>query len=864
MPVLFRHRHLANAPQHQLLVDDQGNCKQVQIRGTEVVLGDDAQGTGVGSVAIGRGVVNPAADTVSFGAASSVFIHGTSSGVFARNVENNVSTGATLTAAQMGPLAIVDVSAGGAGNLTSTTGALLDAAFPGLTTGMGWLFYVNNNAGGAVTLLGNTGVTLDADVPSTTAIQNADGVAVAVRRTGTATYTMRIVARQTSGGGGMGAVIVAGAGTNSMEYLTGNASGNESISIGHNSTASAQDSIAYGTTAASSGAGAISIGRQTDTQAAACIAIGWRAFCSGIEGIAIGGDSAGGLGLGAACTGARGVSIGTDSIVSADDGIALGPGAETTSASAIAIGSLATALALNCIALGVSAKAETNTSGIAIGNTAYCSGLNGVSIGSGAQVSASSAVSIGAGVLNSIANTVNLGSNSTVYTKIHSSGQVQDAGYAVNNASFVSTADTAPTLNSALPFHPGVILVGAPTVGRAYTLDTGANYDTQFPHFANNDSFLFRIVNNGVATITLTAAAGSTISGTATVAADFSRIYQMQKTGAATWVATSLDVISHLAGSGSGVIVAGAGTNSAEYLTGNAAGNESISIGHNSTAPSLNSIAIGTSADGTGAGSIAIGNASATANDGSIAIGDGATTGGGSNAIAIGTGANSSNISAVCLGPSSSATSTECIALGSAVNVTAPNCAAIGDSITNNVASSLLVGFNSAVMFAVAGNATISHQPVANTPNYQDYSTATMAGARTLTETDISPSAHLVGTDLFDTSGMGMGPFAETWTTETAANLVAFFEHCQVGDAWYFDIQNDFPDPMSLAATTITLAGGAGVTVTGTATILNTEPLMATSPPDASYVRRFRLEFTNVGAMTEAVTILSLYSTPVF
>lgn len=53
MTILYRHQYLASAPQHQLLVDDQGNVPAVQIRGTAIVLGDGASATSPTAIVIG-------------------------------------------------------------------------------------------------------------------------------------------------------------------------------------------------------------------------------------------------------------------------------------------------------------------------------------------------------------------------------------------------------------------------------------------------------------------------------------------------------------------------------------------------------------------------------------------------------------------------------------------------------------------------------------------------------------------------------------------------------------------------------------------------------------------------------------------
>lgn len=87
-----------------------------------------------------------------------------------------------------------------------------------------------------------------------------------------------------------------------------------------------------------------------------------------------------------------------------------------------------------------------------------------------------------------------------------------------------------------------------------------------------------------------------------------------------------------------------------------------------------------------------------------------------------------------------------------------------------------------------------------------------------------------------NTSGAG-----RTDTTPTAALLVAAVPAAAVGTSFEFVIINT-----AGAAETLTVAGGTGVTISGTATIAQNNQ------------KRWRAVFTNVGTGTEAVTIYSL------
>ena len=111
--------------------------------------------------------------------------------------------------------------------------------------------------------------------------------------------------------------------------------------------------------------------------------------------------------------------------------------------------------------------------------------------------------------------------------------------------------------------------------------------------------------------------------------------------------------------------------------------------------------------------------------------------------------------------------------------------------------------------------------------------TLTTAGALTLTTAQI-----LGGLILRDPAGAG-----RTDTTPTAAQLAAAIPGVMVGTSFEFHIRNN-----AGGAFTITVGAGAGVTISGTATIAQ------------SNSKTFRAVFTNVTAGSEALTLYSIGS----
>ncbi len=256
-----------------------------------------------------------------------------------------------------------------------------------------------------------------------------------------------------------------------------------------------------------------------------------------------------------------------------------------------------------------------------------------------------------------------------------------------------------------------------------------------------------------------------------------------------------------------------------------------LALGHlaNVAATGLAAVVIGEAANADGVEAIAIGGDSgATAANAAVADG--------SRAISIGTNTNCSSAA------------TDGIAIGASAEATAASAVSIGEGVTNAVADTVNVGTNSTVY--IRSNLVATHfDGVVPTPYFNNQS---MSGGatRTLSRQDTSPFAEITATDL-DTGMMMMSPGAETWTTRTAAQFVADYPGVVVGDAWTFEVTNFFPDPMLFGDTTITLAGGTGVTTSGTMTVINGDMMGG----DVPRTRRFRVEFTNVTPASEAVTL---------
>lgn len=243
------------------------------------------------------------------------------------------------------------------------------------------------------------------------------------------------------------------------------ATAEDALATGHGATASAIGSSAYGRIAQASGAysiavgqssyaagsGAISIGRDSDAYQLYSIAIGQGAQATGSnQSIAIGKDATtfNGLGNGIAIgstanvTGAYGVGLGFDATTSGAQGVAIGYIAHATGTDSIAIGRQltiagnqaigigygASAPNISCIAIGHNASASAVNDSISIGRVSTASGTDSVAVGAQSSATGTGSVALGRGAVSSGSDSVALGDNANATLNnsivINSSGSV--------------------------------------------------------------------------------------------------------------------------------------------------------------------------------------------------------------------------------------------------------------------------------------------------------------------------------------------------------------------------------------------------------------------------------------------------------
>ena len=195
-------------------------------------------------------------------------------------------------------------------------------------------------------------------------------------------------------------------------------------------------------------------------------------------------------------------------------------------------------------------------------------------------------------------------------------------------------------------------------------------------------------------------------------------------------------------------------------------------------------------------------------------------------AFLIGSGTRMAIVTESTLNDASSNESIKTVATASAVNEFTVTNAATGNSPT--LAAS---GDNTNVGFILAPKGTAGIIADGNFAIKRTVTTNTTASNQTYTAAQIAG-----GIMLRDPNGS-----ARTDTTDTAANILSQFLGAKVGSSFIFFVRNN-----AAAAQTITVAGGTGVTLSGTGTIVQNN------------TKLFIGVFTNVDTGTEALTLYSV------
>ncbi|SDE79995.1 RIP homotypic interaction motif-containing protein [Riemerella columbipharyngis] len=185
---------------------------------------------------------------------------------------------------------------------------------------------------------------------------------------------------------------------------TRGATGNYSVAMGRNTTASSQDATAMGFQTTASGRYSTAMGLNTIASGQSSTAMGDRANASNKNAIAMGNN--------ATASGENSVAIGDSSNASHPHAIAIGRNTKALGPDAMAIGALTTASGNNSTAIGTNTTATGDYS-IAIGRASTASGTEAITLGGGTTSSGDYSTTMGQRTTASGNHAVAMGLNTT-------------------------------------------------------------------------------------------------------------------------------------------------------------------------------------------------------------------------------------------------------------------------------------------------------------------------------------------------------------------------------------------------------------------------------------------------------------------
>ncbi|WGE47499.1 YadA-like family protein [Actinobacillus equuli] len=303
------------------------------------------------------------------------------------------------------------------------------------------------------------------------------------------------------------------------------ATGNESIAIGYNSTASSVSatamgdsslasgglSTAIGTSATSTGLAATSIGVLAKATADGANAMGFEATASNNNTVAVGtsslasGPESTALGYNSTASAQNTVALGSDSIANATSALAVGVGATATADSAVAIGNDSNATGKSSVAIGESSNA-TGTYATAVGDTSTATGDRSVAFGIDAKARNTSTVAIGDNATATLDNSVALGSGATTEVAVNTDSATVNgitySGFAGNTAYSVVSVGNGNQKRQ----------IQNVAAGRISATSTDAINGSQLYVVANNLTDAINIANNTANAANVTANKGWNIT----------------------------------------------------------------------------------------------------------------------------------------------------------------------------------------------------------------------------------------------------------------------------------------------------------------------------------------------------------------
>ena len=682
-----------------------------------IAIGQDAQATGRGGVALGnetRSVQNALAaawdaqatskNAVALGTGTRAMgLSSTAVGAGSQATSNNsVAVGTGTRATGLSSTAVGD-GAQATANGAVALGQATESAGNSVAAGFNAKARSNNTVAIGVEANNDGSIT-----------NNASSVSVGVATRARAVGSMAMgVSADASGKYSL----ALGSGDVSGDYTDGtnhpSASGEKSIAIGHNSNASDESAIAIGSSSISDKTSATALGRNTTATGVNSSAIGAYSIASATDATALGrnanatagqstalgtysvasGQYGTGVGYQANASGANSTAVGVSAKANKDGASAMGPGARAYGNGAISLGYQALSGAnifnstngsFNDASADVTNYAKWGDA--AIGLRAIASGGNATALGRSATATAANAIAIGGG---------NGDSATDNKEKTEATGEKSTAiGY---NAKAKTGNDLA--------------------VGRGVTSSGGAA--TALGYYAT-------------ASGNQTVALGSTINSTAQYATGIGYSVNSQ---------------------GEGSVAIGAGTDALGAIPAKqvqATAKNAIAIGRATQATSQDATAIGTDATASNTDAIAIGRKSNAS--GSTSIGFGYNTKStATNTVAIGTDVSATAESAIALGRKTTASALNATAVGPIANASGKYSSAFGMSAAASKENSLALGTNANASLdksvALGSDSTTATNATSQSSVVIGGKTITWNGAPTVSGTGMQVSVGSAGAE---------------------------------------------------------------------------------------------------------------------
>ena len=718
-----------------------------------IAIGQDAQATGRGGVALGnetRSVQNALAaawdaqatskNAVALGTGTRAMgLSSTAVGAGSQATSNNsVAVGTGTRATGLSSTAVGD-GAQATANGAVALGQATESAGNSVAAGFNAKARSNNTVAIGVEANNDGSIT-----------NNASSVSVGIATRARAVGSMAMgVSADASGKYSL----ALGSGDVGTDYTAGtnypSASGEKSIAIGYNSNAGDLNALAIGTgasvnkqnaTAVGSGASvtghnATAVGNDTKAikqydnafgytstaSGGAATAVGYLATASGNQTVALGStinstaQYATGIGYSVNSQGEGSVAIGagTDALgaipakqvkATAKNAIAIGRATQATSQDATAIGTEATASNTDAIAIGRKSNASGSTS-IGFGYNTKASDTNTVAIGTDVSATAESAIALGRKTTASGLSSTAVGPIANASGK-YSSAFGMSATTSEENALALGTSANATRKNS-VSLGSNSSTVNAATSESSVTFgNKNITWTAGVLSGTNLDGMQVSVGATGAERQIKNVAAGK-ISATSTDAINGAQLYAVAEGLRTKYVSINSTISNNQnndGATGSDSVAIGpdaAATKPDSVAMGRsvkANGQQSIAVGKSAEAKQDYNVAIGSEVVANGNNSVAMGRYASSTGTAALAIGaygNNKSTASGNYSIAIGRDVTASGVDSIATGRDSKATAEKALAYGANAQALATNSIAIGADSQANVDKGIAIGAGS-------------------------------------------------------------------------------------------------------------------------------------------------------------------------